>query len=61
MSEPRTCYICGKKLDQPDDPLSRDCGGDCWGCISKIEWEDGAAPDGMTLEQYRRDPKLRME
>ncbi|MEZ5646025.1 MAG: hypothetical protein R3E99_12825 [Burkholderiaceae bacterium] len=31
------CSICGRLLDQDDDPLSRDCGGDCWGCIGEIE------------------------
>lgn len=31
------CGICGRLLDQPGDPLSTDCGGDCWGCIGEIE------------------------
>jgi hypothetical protein len=30
------CGICGRPLDQPDDPLSDDCGGDCWGCVGEI-------------------------
>ncbi|WP_454714639.1 hypothetical protein [Caulobacter segnis] len=29
--------MCGCVLNQEDDPLSGDCGGDCWGCIGKIE------------------------
>jgi hypothetical protein len=33
----KTCAICGRKLDQNDNPLSLDCGGDCWGCIGDIE------------------------
>ena len=36
-----TCGICGRKLDQNDDPLSVDCGGDCWGCIGEIEADMG--------------------
>ena len=41
------CGICGRPLDRPDDPLSRDCGGDCWGCIGEIEGdpEDGYPPN----------------
>jgi hypothetical protein len=31
------CGICGRPLDRPDDPLSLDCGGDCWSCIGEIE------------------------
>ena len=31
------CGICKRELDQPADPLSNDCGGDCWGCISEVE------------------------
>ena len=35
--EASRCGICGRPLDQPDDPLSHDCGGDCWGCVGEIE------------------------
>lgn len=38
---PQVCGICGRKLDQKDDPLSLDCGGDCWGCIGEIEADMG--------------------
>lgn len=37
MRDPSKCGICGRPLDRPDDPLSRDCGGDCWACIGEIE------------------------
>lgn len=33
------CLICSRKLDQPEDPLSLDCGGDCLGCMNRIEKE----------------------
>jgi hypothetical protein len=44
--EPSRCGICGRLLDQPNDPLSHDCGGDCWGCVGEIEGdpEDGYPP-----------------
>jgi hypothetical protein len=29
----------------PDDPLSGDCGGDCWGCIGLIEAQMGGDPE----------------
>ena len=35
--ESSRCGICGRPLDRPDDPLSRNCGGDCWSCIGEIE------------------------
>ena len=46
------CSICGRLLDVTEDPLSGDCGGDCWGCISEIE----AHGLGVELEAYRADP-----
>lgn len=36
-----TCQICGRILDQAGDPLSINCGGDCWGCVGEIEAEIG--------------------
>lgn len=37
------CQTCGRLLAQEDDPLSIDCGGDCWGCVGEIEAEAGDA------------------
>ncbi|RYG55971.1 MAG: hypothetical protein EON56_04880 [Alphaproteobacteria bacterium] len=31
------CHICQRELNQDDDSLSLDCGGDCWGCVGEIE------------------------
>ena len=47
-----TCGMCQRKLSQSDDPLSVDCGGDCWGCIGEIEAEMG---DAVALEKVRRE------
>jgi hypothetical protein len=47
------CGICKRILDQPGDPLSVDCGGDCWGCISVVE----AEMQGIPLEAYRAEPE----
>ncbi len=35
------CKMCGRLLDHTEDPLSLDCGGDCWGCVGEIEAEMG--------------------
>lgn len=35
------CGLCGRPLDVSEDALSVDCGGDCWGCIGKIEADGG--------------------
>lgn len=47
-----TCSICGRELDQKDDPLSSDCGGDCWGCVGEIEADMGYEP---SLAQVRKE------
>ena len=35
--EKKNCEICNRELNKSDDPLSTDCGGDCWGCVGEIE------------------------
>ena len=49
------CKICGRELDITNDPLSRDCGGDCWGCVGEIEANEGYE---ASLEQVRREYEL---
>ena len=48
------CSICGRKLDQENDPLSDDCGGDCWGCIGEIEADMGGE---YAIKQLREEFK----
>lgn len=31
----KKCKTCKCKLDDPDDPTSRDCGGDCLKCMAE--------------------------
>jgi hypothetical protein len=38
------CGICGRTLENPDYPLSVDCGGDCWGCVGEMEASMGYEP-----------------
>ncbi len=39
----KNCGICRRRLDQVMDPLSKDCGGDCLGCmIHEENTESGA-------------------
>jgi hypothetical protein len=49
---PNACSICGRKLDQKDDPLSLDCGGARWGCIGEIEADMG---DAYSLAKVREE------
>jgi hypothetical protein len=37
------CHTCARPLDVAVDPMSVDCGGDCWGCIGLFEAEMGGA------------------
>jgi hypothetical protein len=46
------CSICKRDLDVASDPLSSNCGGDCWGCISQVEAEGLGVP----LDEYRANP-----
>lgn len=39
------CYICGKILNNPLDPKSLDCGGDCLECMESIEKENDGDDD----------------
>ena len=51
---PKHCGICKRVLDIPADPLSIDCGGDCWGCVGEIEADMvGRSP----LYRYARSQK----
>lgn len=38
-----------------NDPLSIDCGGDCWGCVSETEAQMGHEP---SLEKVRHELEL---
>jgi hypothetical protein len=44
------CKLCKRVLDAPDDPLSKDCGGDCPYCMATI----GEDPD--CINPVRRIP-----
>jgi len=47
--EPSHCNICHQLLNQPSDPLSMDCGGDCVKCMA-----DAGDPDCIaTVEQVK--------
>lgn len=48
------CLLCGRELDVPGDPLSRDCGGDCWGCIGAIEADASAHGAQMVAQEIER-------
>lgn len=30
----KKCFICNRVLDNPEDPFSEDCGGDCLQCMA---------------------------
>lgn len=40
----KKCQMCGRALDVSSDPMSVDCGGDCWGCVGAIEAQGGYGP-----------------
>jgi hypothetical protein len=44
-----SCVTCKRTLNVPEDPLSTDCGGECWGCVGQTEAEMGYAP---SIEKY---------
>lgn len=57
------CRTCKRPLDQVNDPLSTDCGGDCWGCVGADEAEGGFGPSVIRYNDevdagFRKGPKL---
>ena len=46
------CKTCNRPLNQQTDPLSADCGGDCWGCIGMFEAELGHP---QSIETVRKE------
>lgn len=44
------CRMCHRLLNQPDDPTSADCGGDCLRCLAQAGDPDCAAAMGLTIE-----------
>lgn len=48
------CSLCGRVLENPEDELSLDCGGDCWGCIGEIEADMG---DESSLVKVREESR----
>jgi hypothetical protein len=38
------CDTCKRTLDVAGNPLSQDCGGDCWGCVGEAEAKLGYPP-----------------
>jgi hypothetical protein len=49
------CNCCDRQLNRAADPLSLDCGGDCWGCVGEIEALGGYEP---SLEKVRKEFQL---
>jgi hypothetical protein len=45
------CGLCGRPLSVAEDPMSSDAGGDCWGCIGKIEADLGWDPSVQFVRQ----------
>jgi hypothetical protein len=49
------CSICRRELSNPIDPLSVDCGGDCWGCVGEAEADMGYEE---SLKKVRKEFEL---
>lgn len=40
---PKRCQMCKRVLDNPLDPTTKDCGGDCLKCVAECFDEDAMA------------------
>lgn len=49
------CGMCGRPLNVDADPLSGDCGGDCWGCIGWVEAGMFGVEDNPSVEMVRKE------
>lgn len=59
------CATCKRELDVKGDPLSSDCGGDCWGCVGEAEANLGYQPSIIQCNEeieagYRSGPKFEL-
>lgn len=52
VAQGTACLLCGRELGVAGDPMSANCGGDCWGCIGKIEADGGAE---LSMEWVRKE------
>lgn len=55
----KTCQTCGRLLNVTADPLSADCGGDCWGCVGVLEaegWQPSAEKVAVETAAGLREP-----
>jgi hypothetical protein len=55
----KTCNICHRPLDQPADPGTRDCGGDCLRCMAEAGDPDCQASMrrlGIPFEPWEWEP-----
>lgn len=51
------CNICKRALDDPQDPTTLDCGGDCLKCMADIALDDDCIRQMATLtkeDKYMR-------
>jgi len=62
----KVCVTCKQELDVEGNPLSSDCGGDCWGCVGETEAKGGYRPSVERYNEevdggYRPGPKLELK
>lgn len=50
------CGVCNRVLDFPDDPDSKDCGGDCLSCVREAESHATARAADIAAEQDAPPP-----
>jgi len=57
VRSPKTdrCGMYGRSLGQQSDPLSGDCGGDCWGCVGEVESDMGCDPSVQSVRREIRE------
>jgi len=57
LAATKACQICRRPLNVETDPLSEDCGGDCWGCVGfgEKDWEPSAAQIRQEIQDGLRN------
>lgn len=53
-AKPTHCRICGRKLDQPNDPTTEDCGGDCLRCMAEVGGDPDCIAAMKRIERRRK-------
>lgn len=55
LPEKQYCKICKRELNNPHDPTSKDCGGDCLQCMATVAEDPEAIAAIERINEWKSD------